>query len=142
MVTLTHGFNVDVIAFQVDEDDPSPLQQGGVMFGAFMLFGFIPLLAYVAFAAVVDDLDGLFGIACALTAVALFGLGAFSSRFNSSAWYTQGLWVLGNGVTASAIAYGVGMGVSKIVGTDDEDVAALCTNASDAINSSIAAIIA
>merc|ERR1719453_1461050 len=112
-----------------DEDDPSPLKQGSVMFTAFLAFGFIPLLAYVAFSTVVapGDSNTLFGIACALTAVALFGLGAFSSRFNSSTWYSQGLWVLGNGTTAAALSYLVGMGVAKIV--NDDAVAELVCNA-------------
>jgi len=125
----------------VDDEDPSPLQQGGVMFGSFMMFGFIPLLAYVAFASVLEDTDALFGMACALTAIALFGLGAFSSRFNSSTWYSQGLWVLGNGTTASAIAYGVGMGVAMIV--DDEVAVAVCDNATitGLLNDTLSAIV-
>lgn len=109
-----------------DDEDPTPLQQGGVMFASFMCFGFIPLLAYVAFSSVTDDIDLLFGLACALTAVALFGLGAFSSRFNSSSWYSQGFWVLGNGITASSVAYGIGAGVASIVGDED---AVECLNA-------------
>ena len=69
-------------------DEPSPLAMGIVMFTAFMIFGIVPLLAYICFSSVADK-DTLFGLACVFTAVALFGLGAFSSKFNSGTWYAQ-----------------------------------------------------
>jgi DNA damage-binding protein 1 len=105
---------------QVPDEDDSPLKQGMAMFCSFMVFGFIPLLAFIAFSAVVTDAE-IFAIACVLTACALFGLGAFSSRFNNSHWFRSGLWVLLNGTTASAVAYLVGFALSEIVGSDDCD---------------------
>jgi len=95
-------------------DEPSPLAMGIVMFTAFMIFGIVPLLAYICFSSVADK-DTLFGLACAFTAVALFGLGAFSSKFNSGTWYTTGAWVLANGTTAAGVAYFIGWLMAEIV---------------------------
>lgn len=55
-----------------------------------------------------DESDFLFGIACGLTAIALFALGAIKSRFSTQKWYTSGFWVLLNGGLAAAAAFLVG----------------------------------
>jgi VIT1/CCC1 family predicted Fe2+/Mn2+ transporter len=64
--------------------------------------------AYIALSAVKDESDFLFGIACGLTAIALFALGAIKSKFSTQKWYTSGLWVLLNGGLAAAAAFLVG----------------------------------
>jgi hypothetical protein len=51
-----------------------------VTFAAFCVFGFVPLLSYIAFHALhitVDGFDLQFFIACVLTALALFVLGVY-----------------------------------------------------------------
>eukprot|EP00039_Didymoeca_costata_P019651 m.338385 g.338385 ORF g.338385 m.338385 type:complete len:304 (+) comp18401_c0_seq1:115-1026(+) len=106
---------VQELGMMTPDEDDSPLKQGLAMFVSFMIFGLVPLLSYLAFSTVASK-DSLFGIAIGLTIVALFALGAFSSRFNSRSWYSSGLWVLCNGVVAASVAYGVGRGISEIVG--------------------------
>jgi VIT1/CCC1 family predicted Fe2+/Mn2+ transporter len=90
----------------IHEDD-SPVKQGLVMFGSFMLFGFIPLLAYVALDPInwPDSFDPIFLIACILTALSLFVLGAIKSKFSVMVWWKSGLWVLLNGGIAAVVAF-------------------------------------
>lgn len=64
--------------------------------------------AYIALSSVKDEAGFLFGIACGLTACALFALGAIKSRFSTQKWYTSGFWVLLNGSLAAGAAYLVG----------------------------------
>lgn len=111
---------VEELGMMAPDEDDSPLKQGGVMFASFIICGLVPLLAYLAFSTI-DSLspDDLFGIAIALTAMALFALGAFSSKFTTSSWYVRGTWVLLNGATAAAVAYGVGYLVESIVELDE-----------------------
>lgn len=102
-----------------DEDD-SPFKSGVVMFLSFLAFGLIPLLSYIALSTI--DFGGnksgaLFGIACGLTAVALFILGAVKSRFSTEHWFQSGCWVLFNGALAAGAAYLVGFIVDQIVDT-------------------------
>jgi DNA damage-binding protein 1 len=52
--------------------------------------------------------DALFGISCALTAVALFVLGAIKSRFSTESWWFSGLTVLLNGGVAAGAAFLIG----------------------------------
>ena len=60
--------------------DPSesPLKQGIVMFFSFLIFGFVPLFAYIFLSGVnfKGQTDPRFGVACAFTVIALFTLGA------------------------------------------------------------------
>jgi len=50
-----------------------------------------------------------------MTAMALFLLGAYSSKFSMHAWWAQGFFVMANGAFAAAVAYGAGAGVAQIV---------------------------
>jgi len=100
-------------------EDDSPLKQGAVMFCAFFLFGLVPLLSYIALSAAKDESDFLFGIACGLTAIALFALGAIKSRFSTQKWYTSGFWVLLNGGLAAVAAYLVGFLLDKFIDTEN-----------------------
>lgn len=104
-----------------DEDD-SPLKNGLVMFGAFVVFGLVPLLSYLAFSTVDfggNDSDILFGIACALTACALFTLGAIKSKFSTQTWYFSGFTVLLNGGLAAGAAFLIGYLLEQLVDTDE-----------------------
>ena len=49
----------------------------------------VPLIANVCFSTLMTQ-DELFAVACVLTAIALFSLGAFSARFSNDAWYKAG----------------------------------------------------
>lgn len=96
------------------EIDENPLKGSIVIFVSFLVFGLVPLLSYVAFSSVLEK-NGLFGMAIGLTIVALFALGAFSSRFAASPWWRQGLFVMANGGTAAGVAYLVSWLMTKIV---------------------------
>jgi len=95
------------------------LSQSMVMFVSFLVYGLVPLLSYICFSTINGvTAEDLFGISCGLTAVALFFLGAYSSRFSKYPWYRQGVFVMVNGATAAAVAYLVGWGVSSAVNLD------------------------
>lgn len=85
----------------------SPAKQGLVTFAAFLVFGFIPLLSYVALAPIhwPGAFDPLFLLACIFTAVALFTLGAVAARFTHAKWWHNGLQVLLTGAAAAGVAY-------------------------------------
>jgi VIT1/CCC1 family predicted Fe2+/Mn2+ transporter len=102
---------VDVMMVEelgIVEDDESPLKNALVTFGSFCVFGFIPLVAYIA-ARVAPALSGLtFLTACILTGLTLFALGAVKVKFTSKNWFTSGLEMLLVGGIAAAAAYGIG----------------------------------
>lgn len=105
----------------VDAED-SPLKNGFVTFGAFLVFGSVPLIAYVAAAAgdsshSMDHVQGAFIIASVLTLITMFLLGTLTAKFSPMKWYLSGIWICGNGGAAAAIAYFVGWLLAEIVGT-------------------------
>jgi DNA damage-binding protein 1 len=63
--------------------------------------------------------DVLFGIACGLTATALFALGAIKSRFSTQTWWFSGLTVLGNGSLAAGAAFLIGYLLEQTVDTEN-----------------------
>lgn len=72
-----------------------------------MLLTFASLAAYLAFSTVASN-RSLFAIAIALTACALFALGAIKSKFSTQTWYYSGFMVLLNGGTVATASYLVG----------------------------------
>jgi VIT1/CCC1 family predicted Fe2+/Mn2+ transporter len=89
------------------ELEPSPLAKGVAMFTAFLLFGAIPLLGFVAShmaATVLPELehDVVSGL---VTALALFALGAVKSQFGKMPWWRSGGEVVLVGGVAAAVAY-------------------------------------
>eukprot|EP00056_Hartaetosiga_gracilis_P010872 m.162237 g.162237 ORF g.162237 m.162237 type:complete len:385 (-) comp13405_c2_seq1:1354-2508(-) len=111
---------VQELGLMPPDEDESPAKNGAVMFFSFLIFGLIPLISYLAFQTVdfgseKKKEDALFGIACALTACALFALGAIKSKFSSQSWFMSGLSVLFNGGLAAAAAYLIGFGLEQLV---------------------------
>lgn len=99
------GLNVDL------DDDWGPFKSACVMFGSFIVFGMVPLFVYLP----QEDGDVVFGIACAVTGVTLFILGAVRGYLTSQHWLKCGLWMLLNGALAAGISYLVGYIVNEIV---------------------------
>lgn len=99
------------------DDGESPLKPSIIIFFSFLIFGLIPLLAYVAFSTVLET-DELFGLSIGLTAIALFTLGAISSRFAAQPFWKSGLFVLGNGACAAGVSYLVSYILTFIVDVD------------------------
>ena len=61
---------------------------GGITFISFIIFGVVPLLGYLIFYSVPGlGTQELFVIACCLTAVTLFLLGALKTKVTAQKWY-------------------------------------------------------
>jgi len=106
----------------VDGSD-SPLKNGFVTFGAFLIFGCIPMIAYIAASAgdkshSMQHVEGAFIIASGVTLITMFLLGTLTAKFSPTKWYISGAWICGNGGAAAAIAYLIGWALSAIVGTN------------------------
>lgn len=104
------------------EETDASWKNGLVTFGAFCLFGTIPLLPYIGHVSVFGP-DGkalaehpAFGIAIALTAVCMFVLGASTSRFTAQHWLRAGLFTMINGGLAAAASFGIAVLVNYLFG--------------------------
>lgn len=90
------------------EDDESPLKNALVTFFSFIVFGFIPVLAYVLARFIPVLTKSMFFTAAVLTGVTLFALGALKTKVTEKNWFTSGLEMLIVGGIAAAAAYGIG----------------------------------
>lgn len=102
---------VDVMMIEelgiVDSED-SPLKNALVTFSSFTIFGFIPLLTYVL-ARLIPTLNDLtFPVACLLTGITLFILGALKVKVTGKKWYLAGLEMFIVGGLAALAAYIIG----------------------------------
>ena len=96
------------------EDTTSPIKNSLVTFGAFVFFGFVPLVTYLLVGVSAFFAAHAFGTACALTALTLFVLGALKMKITDRKWYAAGLEMLLVGGFAAAVAYGVGAALEKL----------------------------
>eukprot|EP00934_Nitzschia_sp_Nitz4_P001375 Nitzschia sp. Nitz4//scaffold48_size128905//70480//71730//NITZ4_003601-RA/size128905-augustus-gene-0.8-mRNA-1//1//CDS//3329552985//1375//frame0 len=121
-------FFVDVmmqqeLELQVPEEDHvrESFNEGVIMFLSFASFGAMPLLGYVVFPLVFDDLDQttLFVAACSVTACVLFFLGSVKSKFANANWFWSGVETLLLGGTCATVAFTIGYYVNRLVGTDE-----------------------
>lgn len=69
----------------------------------------MPLLAYVVAQFVTAFTGVTFELACFLTALTLFALGALKVRITGRNWFKSGLEMLLVGGVAAAAAYGIGV---------------------------------
>lgn len=100
----------------IQEERVAPLMSGLVTFGVFVLAGFLPLLSYV-FAFFSPSLTPFsFILSVAVTAVALFGVGASRSFITRSSWWRSGLEILMVGGLAAMCAYIVGYLLRGLIG--------------------------
>lgn len=86
-------------------------RNGVATFGAFVAAGLLPLSAYLF--PLAENVR--FSAACALAAVALFGIGACRSLFSDRQWFAAGLEMLTLGTIASIVAYAVGATAAALV---------------------------
>lgn len=102
-----------------DSDDFESLKDGFTMFIAFTVFGMLPLIGFVSAGVLAPDLNQsqLFLVACFITAVNLFGLGAFKARFHDKQYLRSGAETLLLGGVCAAVAYFVGSAVAGYAGT-------------------------
>jgi len=102
-----------VVELGILEEHESPIKNGLVTFGAFVLFGFVPLLVFVLMRVTGWQLDGMLW-ACVLTACTLFGLGVAKSRFSAGAWWRAGAEMLLLGGLAAVAAFFVGKALESL----------------------------
>merc|ERR550532_1947888 len=96
-----------------DDDRWAPLKQGLVCFFAFAIFGLIPLLGFIVLYAIEGEATSgsgkVLGVAYALTAATLFGMGVSKAVLTGEERYVRsGLLMVLNGTIAGGVAYLVG----------------------------------
>jgi len=104
-----------------DTDNMDSLKDGCTMFISFTVFGMLPIIGFVCAGALVPGLSqhGLFLVACAITAINLFGLGAFKARFHDRQYVRSGLETLLMGGACAAVAFYVGRAVANLSGINE-----------------------
>lgn len=90
-------------------------KDGITMFCAFAFFGMLPLVGFVVAGIVYPSVssEGLFAIACCVTAVCLLGLGAFKAKFHDKQYVRSGIETLLLGGACASVAYFVGQAVAQ-----------------------------
>jgi len=97
---------------------PNPTRAALSTFGAFLVIGALPLLAFIAmllFPGLIST-DRAFALSALLTGAAFFVVGAAKSRFVGEPWWRSGLITLLMGGTAAGIAYSIGLSLRGVVG--------------------------
>jgi DNA damage-binding protein 1 len=91
--------------------------EGLIMFGAFFVFGSMPVLGYCIFPPIFPDMSDsdLFLVACIITGCAMFALGAFKGTMAGRPWYVGGTEILLLGGTCAVAAYLSGALVDSLV---------------------------
>jgi VIT1/CCC1 family predicted Fe2+/Mn2+ transporter len=97
------------------QEDESPVKNALVTFFSFFIFGFIPLAAYVASSFIPGIKSISFLLACIMTGITLFILGALKVRVTGRNWLASGLEMLVVGGLAAASAYLIGHLLSGLV---------------------------
>ena len=95
------------------EDDESPMKNAFVTFISFLIFGFVPVLAYVI-ARFIPGMENTFLLAGILTGVNLFLLGALKVKVTGMSWWKSGFEMLVVGGIAAGAAYGIGVLLSGL----------------------------
>lgn len=96
------------------ESDESPLANAVVTFLSFAIFGFVPLAAHVLSQFFPVMQANTFPIACVLTGITLFILGALKVRITERSWLVSGIEMFIVGGLAALAAYGVGVLLSGL----------------------------
>lgn len=91
----------------------SPLKSGAITFISFVIFGFIPLFAYVL--GIFYQIENALKISIVLTFTALFILGAVKCKITAKNWLKSGIETLIIGGAAAVASYYIGRLVSSLV---------------------------
>eukprot|EP00161_Ancyromonas_sigmoides_P018477 TRINITY_DN5110_c0_g1_i1.p1 TRINITY_DN5110_c0_g1~~TRINITY_DN5110_c0_g1_i1.p1 ORF type:complete len:280 (+),score=100.77 TRINITY_DN5110_c0_g1_i1:59-898(+) len=103
------------------DESESPVKNGMVTFASFVVFGLIPLVAYLVTAEtskVAKGSDTVFIVACVLTALTLFALGAVKAKIVRQKWWLGGLHMLLVGIVTAAVSFLIGLTIAEIIGED------------------------
>ncbi|WP_040212637.1 VIT1/CCC1 transporter family protein [Clostridium polynesiense] len=109
---------VDIMMIEelgIIEEEESPVKNAMVTFTSFVIFGFIPILAYVLSRFIPYIAINTFAIACFLTGATLFALGALKVKITEENWIKSGLEMLIVGGLAAGAAYIIGNFLSVLV---------------------------
>ena len=107
---------VEELGLMPPDEDDSPWKNGLVTFASFVFFGFIPLLSYVLSSATGASDTVNFVVACILTGVTMFLLGAAKAKFTNQSMLRSALLMLLNGGMAAVAAYLVSWGIASAMG--------------------------
>lgn len=94
-------------------DVHGPKKQGLVMFVSFLLFGSVPLLAYVPGKG--KGADTVFGISCFLASCALLVLGLLKGYLTGVCMLRSASLMLFNGVVSGLVSYSVGRAMESLL---------------------------
>jgi VIT1/CCC1 family predicted Fe2+/Mn2+ transporter len=100
----------------IREEKNAPLTSGIVTFSAFAVAGFLPLVSYAIAFFHPGFLPRAFSLSGALTAIALFGVGAARCFITRRSWWRSGLEILGLGGAAALCAFTVGYLLQGLAG--------------------------
>ena len=95
---------------------PSPFRAAITTFGAFVIVGLVPLLAYLLQVGAEIETSKAFVWSVILTGLAFFAVGTIKGRFVEQHWLIAGLETLGIGALAAGMSYVLGMMLSGIGG--------------------------
>lgn len=96
------------------EENESPVKNAVVTFLSFVVFGLVPILIYVVSRFVPGMEGNTFLIACILTGLTLFALGALKVKITGKNWFLSGLEMLIVGGITAAAAYIIGVLMSGL----------------------------
>ncbi len=99
----------------ITHESGSPAKMGLYTFFSFVVFGLIPLMAYVVMPILDLSQKTSLILACVLTACALFFLGSLKSIFTKKNLLFSGLQMLAIGGFTAVAAYSVGYFISSLV---------------------------
>ncbi|MBT3418966.1 MAG: hypothetical protein HN726_01980 [Candidatus Magasanikbacteria bacterium] len=89
-----------------------PLHNAVIMGISYVIGGSIPLIPYLFS----RDISFILPISIGFTLVALFGLGALTTKFSKRSWWKAGLEMFALASAAAFIGYAVGQGIDKVFG--------------------------
>ena len=93
----------------IAENNENPIKNGATTFGSFVVFGFVPLFAFVGAKLFGWFSTNTFLVSIILTGITMFTLGALKVRVTGRDWLKSGLEMLLVGGVAAGAAYGIGV---------------------------------
>eukprot|EP01125_Pyxidicula_operculata_P009441 TRINITY_DN3112_c0_g1_i1.p1 TRINITY_DN3112_c0_g1~~TRINITY_DN3112_c0_g1_i1.p1 ORF type:complete len:306 (+),score=90.52 TRINITY_DN3112_c0_g1_i1:72-989(+) len=125
---------VEELGMMPYDPEESPIKDGLITLGSYIVFGIIPLIPFVissAIAAARGDAGASvepFIASCVITGCTMFLLGAVTSRFSILPWWRSGLYIFTVGAIASVSSYFISWGVSAITEAIHPSPPEVCIN--------------